>query len=236
MEDKLKLEIATIVETIFASKKEDEMRQRTEDALRESADTLEAMSTALAAEKAKIVELEEKVEAAEKALADSSEETAKSVASLEAEVKAAADEKETLKVELKEKSDELEAIQKDALTSKRMEELVVAGIAREDKDGQSAKVREMTDEAFASYKEELESIRKTILDELQKKQEAADAAGIAGTEAASADGVVVTPAAKIDPVRSVAAALNMESNPSDDLTAKYADLGIAMAEAMKKDK
>ena len=55
-------------------------------------------------------------------------------------------------------------------------------------------------------------------------------------EASEEEGEVETPAANIDPGKAVAAAMNLEIFPSDDLMKKYGDLGQAMAAAFKTNK
>jgi len=241
MEDKLKKEIADIIEDIFNSKKEDEMRKRTEDALRESASTIESLTSDLEVVKAEL-------EAASIELTEtrtSVEELETQKAALEAEKEKLEETKElelsTLKKELEEKAEELTNIKKDAQAKERMAELASVGVVREDASSQEAKVREMTDEEFAAYKEELESIKASILAELKVKEESNEketsSEEESGEELANNNGEEVsTPPANIDPSQSVSAAMNLEVYPSEDIMAKYADLGKAMAEAMKNDK
>jgi membrane protein involved in colicin uptake len=139
-----------------------------------------------------------------------------------------------------------------------------------------AKVREMSDEDFASYKEELVSIRAAVVSELEKAREKAEAdakaeeeaakkaaeeaknagkdsekevkkaaeeaakkaaeeaakAAAEGEEAASEEESVIP--AQITPGQATAAALNMEYIPGEDVMAKYAKLGQAMAAKWKK--
>jgi len=100
-------------------------------------------------------------------------------------------------------------------------------------DAQTAKVREMTDEEFASYKEERVALRKSVEEEL-----AANAAN--GTETASTgdtdndDDSSDTPEANIPTGEAIAASLNMETQASSSMKSKYRDLGKAMADAMSK--
>jgi len=243
MDDKLKKEILEEVDKIFAGKKEDEQRKRTEVALEESASTIEALTSDLESERVKITELEEKLVASEEAIKTLEDE--KSEASVEAEKagEEQAKELEELKKELEEKAEELDNIKKDAVAGTRMEELASAGVVRSDKEGQTAKVREMSDEEFASYKEELVEVRAGILEELKKAEEKAEekAEGSEKKEGSekeegSEDEGVKTPPANIDPGAAVSAAMNMEIYPSDDIVAQYSEMGKAMAEVMKNDK
>lgn len=245
MEDKFKLEIEQEVEKIFAGKKEEDMRKRTEKALGDSASTIENLSTELESEKEKSAELATNLTTAEEALKTSETEKVEMEATAENTNKTQDKEVEELKNELAEKVAELDSIKKDALAATRMEELSSAGVARSDKDEQIAKIKEMSDEEFVSYKSELEAVRANILEELKdnKKEKPAKKADkvkpaeeTAADEDAGKDDEVKTPPVNIDPGQSVAAAMNMEIYPSEDLLSKYADMGKAMAEDMLTDK
>jgi hypothetical protein len=132
-----------------------------------------------------------------------------------------------------------------------MSELEEAGVALSNKEAQTAKVREMDDEAFASYKEELVSVREAVKAELAKsgtpeekpevaeeevEEEEASEETPEGEEEASEEDADDTPPAEIDKHQAVAGALNLEVMPSDDVLAKYRKMGEAMASRMKKDK
>jgi hypothetical protein len=110
----------------------------------------------------------------------------------------------------------------------------------------------MSDEEFATYKDELISLRKSVEAELahsaeeidkakqeegaKKAAEAAAAAASAAAETADNDSDAVdTPPPQVDPKKALSAALNMEVVVSDDLLSKYAKLGAAMAKTMVKD-
>lgn len=238
MDDKLKKEISKEVDMIFAGKKEDEMRKRTESALEESATTIESLSSDLESEREKSKELEVKLTASKEVVKTLEDEKSVATEEVEKVSKEQAKEVEVLKKELNEKSEELTSIKKDAVASERMEILTEAGVARKDVDEQVAKVRELSSEDFISYKEELVSIRESVLAELKesKKEDSKEDKEEKAEEKAEKKEEVVTPPANIDPGSSVAAALNMEIYPSDDIIAKYTEMGKAMAEAMTKDK
>lgn len=71
-----------------------------------------------------------------------------------------------IKEELEKVSAELEQIKKDAIVAERMSELEKAGLARSDEKGiaaQEAKVCDFSDEDYATYKEELEAIKESIV-------------------------------------------------------------------------
>jgi hypothetical protein len=169
-------------------------------------------------------------------------------------------------------------MKKDKAAELRMAELAEAGVGLSNKDAQMAKVREMEDEEFASYKEELVSLRSAVMAELAKAEEPEDevaseeetqeeekaeaeeteeeevaseeteeneeeaseeeneeeASEENEEEASEEEDEEVLPA-NVDPGTAIAAAMNMEVMPSDNLLAKYAKLGKALAERMKKD-
>lgn len=158
MDEKLKKDIESVVATIFSEKEEAEMRKKTEEALEKAAATIEDLTNTLEEKNAEAEEQESKF----------SEIQAK-VTDLESELEAARNETESVKEQLTEKETELEEIKKDRAADVRMAELEEAGVAHrtdEAKEAQVARIREMSDEDFAAYKEELVSIRQSVLDEL----------------------------------------------------------------------
>ncbi len=243
MDDKLKTEISAEVDKIFAGKKEEDMRKRTEVALEESASAIESLTSDLESERVKIKELKDLLSASEEAKKTLEDDKSEAASEVEKVTSAHTKEVEELKKEVEEKTTELDGIKKDAVAASRIDELTSAGVARDEKEDQAAKVREMSDEEFVSYRDELVSVRASILAELDvkkndtkvsvvDKEEKADDKGKGSEEKTE----IVTPPVNIDPGTSVAAALNMEIYPSDDLVAKYTEMGKAMAEAMIKDK
>jgi chromosome segregation ATPase len=174
------------------------------------------------------------------------------VETLKSELEAARTELETANKSLSEKELELSNIMKDRAAEKRMVELEDAGVIRSDRDSQMKKVREMSDEDFASYKEELVSIRESVLKELEKANETGEGTQVEEEvavesvdhtsqesegaseethEEASED--EVNPA-QISPGHAAMAALNMEYLPNTDVMKKYAELGKAMAKRFTK--
>jgi len=137
-------------------------------------------------------------------------------------------------------------MRKDKAAELRMAELAKAGVALSDKDTQTAKIRDMEDEEFGSYRDELVSLRraveaelaKAVLEEETQEEEAAEAEDEEVEEEVAAEEeelVEETLPANVDPGQAIAAALNMEVMPSDSVLAKYAKLGEAMAKRMNKD-
>jgi len=250
MNEELKKDVVAMVATIFSQKEEAEQRAETEKALQKSADTIISLTEALEGKNAEgetvasqVTELEAKIE------------------ELTSELEAAKKEAGESASKLAESENVIEDMKKDKAAELRMEELTKAGVALSDKDAQMAKVREMEDEAFGSYKEELVSLRSAVEAELSKPEteevaaseeetqeeeateETAEAeeteeevASEEETEEETAEETPEeTPPAEINPELAVAAAMNMEVTPSDNVLAKYAKLGEAMAERMKND-
>lgn len=256
MNEDLKRDVEALVSEIFSQKEEAEQRAETEKALQKSADTITQLTEALEGKNAEaeevasqITELETKVE------------------ELTSKLEAAEKEAEETATKLAESENLIEEMKKDKAAELRMAELADAGVALSNKDAQTAKVREMEDEEFASYKEELVSLRSAVKAELAKaepeetaseeetqEEEVAEETAEAeeeeeeaaseeeeteeeeASEEEASEEEEETPPANVDPNTAVAAAMNMEVTPSDNVLAKYAKLGEAMAQRMKKDK
>ena len=189
MNDQLAKSIESIVDGIFKKKEEAEMKKETEAALTQAAST--------------ITQLTESLEAKETEHQAAVSTLQATIASLETQVNQMADEKKTLEDAKagfdKEKEDlvkraeaaekELENIKKDQVATARMTSLKTDGVASTNVESQQAKVREMSDEEFASYKEELVAIKDSIIKQLESSanledEEAKKAQASADAEAA----------------------------------------------------
>jgi len=224
MDDKLKDQIESIVTAIFASKEEDTKRKKTEDALHASADKLAAMKESLevatqtnSTQLETISTLEEQVKLlmAEKA---SLEET------FNKDLEAATAAKLTLETEFEKLNIEYSTLKTELLADKRMEELNKVGVVRENASVQRDRVKNMTEEDFAAYQEELVAIKKQVL---------ATLASVKADDTSSVDDMSnnqFVPPANVDTAKSTQAALNLEMTPSTDLISKYRDLGQALAD------
>ena len=231
MEDKLKNDVETLIKSIFSEKEEVDMKKRTEEALQTSASTIDELTTALEGKSAEMTASEEKVVELDKAVAE-----------LKTKLEAAKSDTETATEKLVSAAAEVEKMHKDKAMEVRMAELETAGVVRKDKDTQSDKVREMSDDEFAAYKEELVSVRESVLAEIAEAKKTAEekeavekAAADKAKEGASDEEVASseeegTPPANIDTAQAVSAAMNLEVFPSDDMVSKYDKLGKAMAE------
>jgi len=121
---------------------------------------------------------------------------------------------------------ELANIAHDRRLEVRVAELAEAKIlkAGEKSEAQKAKVREMSDEEFASYKEELVDLRQAVEAAIKE---------VAGTE--NGEEVVEVAPPLINKEDAAVAALNAENNEPTGKS-KYADLGPALAQRLKDNK
>jgi hypothetical protein len=163
------------------------------------------------------------------------EENNKTLAIAQEELDKAKADFEVKKVELEKRAETAESviaeIKKEQLVKARCDELNVAGVAPTD-DAQLTKIKDMSDEEFASFKTERESLRKSILAELaaaeaKKKEEATKTDDGVSPEVAAAKS---KPA--VDPGQTVAAMLNFDVRPDQSMVDKYKALGTAMAESI----
>jgi len=249
MDEKLKKDIEAHVATIFSEKEEADMRKKTEEALQKAAATIEDLTNSLDEKNAEFEELESKLS-----------ESDTKASTLESELEAARKELDAMKTQLAEKEAALETIKKDRATDIRISELVKACIVHNNEEAkakQFAKIREMSDEDFVAYRDELVSIRQAVLDELAaaasveeeevvepKKEEVVVEPEVKVDEAASVEEEVkkeeevkeepTTPPVNIDPGKAILAALNMDYKPTGDVMERYARLGKAMAEEIVK--
>lgn len=235
MNEELKKNVEAAVAEIFSQKEEAEQRAETEKALQKSADTISQLTAAL-----------EDKNSADEEVATLINDLENKVKELTSGLEAAKNEAEESATKLAESEKIIEGMRKDKAAELRMAELAKAGVALSDKDTQTAKIRDMEDEEFGSYRDELVSLRraveaelaKAVLEEETQEEEAAEAEDEEVEEEVAAEEeelVEETLPANVDPGQAIAAALNMEVMPSDSVLAKYAKLGEAMAKRMNKD-
>ena len=244
----LELQVKKVVEDLFNEKEEAKIRENTEQELQKAATTVANLTSELETKNTEVATLQEQLEASETRVQE-----------LTTELEAAGTELETSKEKLAEVEKSAAELQetvdnmnKDRVEEARMKELEDAGVANTDRETQSVKVREMTDDEFASYKGELVSIREAVVAELEKAREKAEAdakaeekvADVATKEAEKKEKVTETSEeaseeehiapAQVTPGYAAMASLNLEHLPDSDLMAKYAELGKAMASRWKK--
>lgn len=285
MNDQLVTNITTIVDEIFKKKEEAEMKKETEAALTSAAETVTQLNESLEAKDVKheaaVAGLQETITSLETQLSEAVE----SKTALEGEKATFDEEKDKLTKKVEVAEEELDNMKKDQMAEGRMETLRTAGVASTNEEVQQEKVRDMSEEDFAAYQEELVSIKESIVKQLelsgggnQKLKASVEEEALAVEEAKQAKvletrlaglkeaGAEVTDEAEIekikamddevfasfkdevvaslddgsekpiDPMRAVAAALNMEVKPNEDILKKYRALGAQMADNIKAKK
>ena len=240
--EQMRTEVRAMVDNLFSEKEESEIRKKTGIALEKSATTISDLTSTLEDKVAEMAELETKVSESEG-----------SIQSLKKELEAAHEELETSKTSLKEKEDLIEDMDKAKAAEKRMSELESAGVARIEKSTQLEKIKEMSEEDFKSYKEELVSVREAVEKELisankdlndkkEKEEESKKEEALKKEETEKAekektdktDKIDKTEPANITPGQAAMAAMNMEYTPDSNLMSKYAKLGEALASEWKE--
>ena len=247
MTDKLTQDVQEVVETIFKQRDEAALLEETEKALTDSAAKINELTASLEAKDEEISTFTSKVDELEKTLAELATKNKELETSLE-QAKAGF---ETEKAEIVKRAETaeqaIESIKKDQAAQARFEDLKKDGVsATEAKaiEEQLTKIREMTDETFATYKSERVELRKSIIAEMEKTPVAAAAPVVdpQKTEeeikaAAEVEVALEEEIAKskdsIDPMKAVAAMLNLEVTPSDDVKNKYREFGKALADNIK---
>lgn len=225
--DALKKDVEMIVSSIFSQKEEIDQKRLTEEALKDSAKVVTDLTASITDKEEVITDLESKISEAEVTVAEH-------VESIDAE-KAKVEEltKQLEEITTKLSASELKVVdmEKDMAADARMSALKDSKVVSTDEKAQCAKVKEMSDDEFASYQKELVELRKSIETELASAEPVVKPDG----EDATVTPDVTTPDMDINVDNSTQAALNLEVDPSTT-ESDYADLGKAMAAAWVEDK
>lgn len=256
MTDQLNQDVRKALDDVLRERDDVAMRKETEEALLKSTEKINELVSSLEAKDNEASALVTKVDELEKVVAELSGK----VSALTIEKENLEKEKTTFQAEKDELlkraqavEETLNNIKKDQLARTRFDELKINGVAATEAkamEGQLAKVREMTDEEFAAYKNERVELRKVILSELETKStpvvEPAAVVVPAAVITPVADAVVVEPteeelaaaavASVANPMNAMAAALNMEIIPTQDTKVKYNALGAELAKRVKERK
>jgi len=222
----LKKDIESIVAEIFSEKEDVAKKRLTEEALEKSAKVVTELTDSVVEKDSMITDLETKISDVKGILTENSE-------AIEAEkAKVVELEKQLEEATTKLSASELQVIEmeKDMAADVRIVELKDSKVNSTDQPTQFKKVREMSDDEFASYKKELIDLRKSITEELASGENS----GVSD-DSTNSDGSTVTPDMDIDSKNSEQAALNLEAD-TNDVVSDYTDLGKAMAAAWVTDK
>lgn len=224
--EKVQQIVASMIDEKLTATEKEEAKAEMEAALLEAQAKLDELSEALQARSEEVasltgeldaaktdieekataaVELQEKLEG----LTTSVEEKEKTVEELQSERESASEKSKELEEELTSLKKTLEDIEKAKRLDARLKELAAAKVLRtgEKLDAQTASVTEMDDETFASYKEDLISLRQEFASTSEE--------GTGGRETAGA------------------APLDIENIPSDDVKETYRKMGEALANKAK---
>lgn len=238
--DKLLEDIKKIVDGIFSEKEKSSQITKTQEALNESAKTIEDLTNNLEDTKVELedvkVNLTESKDTASKELEDKD----LKISEISSELEAAQKELDEKNEELSSIQEKLENLEKDRVAEIRMKDLEEAKvIVASDVETQTIKVRDLTDEEFATYKKERVELREAIEKELSdasnteeikiKKEEKKSDGSVENTESGA-----VIPANEVTPGQAVASAMNFETEVSSGVKEKYKNLGIAMAKNLFK--
>ena len=144
------------VERLLSSREESQAREEAETALKEAKETFETLRAYLEAKDAKLKEYEEALAALDGGSAPTDSEVAanETIVELETELK-----------EWKQRAEvsqaALDTLAREEMAAGRMAELSESGVSLDDEAAQAqyAKIREMSDEDFASYKSELVALK-----------------------------------------------------------------------------
>lgn len=229
-------EVKQAVDAIFNEKEEAEKQKKAEEALRKSATTIDELTKELESNKSEYSELETKynevsasveekdqtissLEEEKSNLQKSIEEKDEEIANLKEELEGIKPKKEEVETELSNVKEELDNIKKDRLAETRIAELEEAKVANKDKESQMKKIRDMSDEEFSAYKEELISLRETIVASIEEDTEDKNKK----KSFANVDG------------KNKNSAFNLESQSGSDFNDEYDELGKAMASLMSNE-
>ncbi len=227
----LKPEIESIIDDILSKKSEEGRKKALEEALVQASDnltkaskTIEELTSLVQAKESEVASLNELIESLKTENASVVDVKTKEVQELTdklASVNAALEEKDG---ELKKVSEELASIQsalanaeKEKVAASRIEELKVAGLAFTSEaalEAQLSKVKNFTDEEFASYKEELATLAAQVKASIT-----------------SNDTSTIVPPPTLDP-NVAQAALDIELDTTT-AKSKYKGLGEALSKRMQ---
>jgi len=228
MDEKLKKDIEALVAEIFSQREEADKIGKTEKALIKSAETIEELTSVLEAKNSELEVASLKISDLDNIILD-----------LTSKLEAAKNEVGIINTKLVESDKIIDGMRKDKVAEIRMSELIAAKVVYSDKVVQVAKIREMADDEFNAYKNELVAIRQAIVKELEKTVvplNSGDASnnilGVNNGENTS----ISPPPVDVTADKKMAAALNLETDFSDNIVTKYKVLGETMAARINKKK
>lgn len=179
--DEFNAAVQAEVERSLSSREEAQAREEAESALKEAKETFETLKASIEAKDAKIGEYEEAL-----ANLDGSEPTSAEVVANEKTVELEKElEEANHRAEVAEAA--LDTLAREETAAGRMAELAEAGVALDDEaaEAQYAKVRDMSDEDFASYKSELVALKSKYTSPSEEEGEELEVNELSETEISS---------------------------------------------------
>lgn len=244
MEDNKQLTsvVKSIVDGIFSEKEEADRQRMTEEAITKSTATINDLTNVLEDKKALLSDLESKynellasvedkdskistLESEKSSLESSFESTKTELDKIKEDYTKLSVDNEAVVKELSELKEIVAEVERIKVAETRFSDLETSGVAYKDKEKQISKIKMMSDEEFASYKEELLAIKEAIISATPNVPED-------NNNTALEDKTVVLANVNSD----LKVALASELKTQEDLVKKYEALGKAMAAAMTKDK
>lgn len=225
--DKIKEIVKSIVDDTLSNQEKAKALSDMEGAVIEAKATIEELTSALALKNADYASVTSELENANVKLASVESRAIAAEATVESrdkEIMVLAVEKEELEKKVLEVGErasslqtQLDEIHRSAVQASRIAELEASKVLRPGKSGedQKLKVRDLSDEEFASYKSDLVALREEILSSLPTDSE--------NTEVASDE-----------EAKEVAGLINLEQPMPEDLGERYRKLGEALAGQVKK--
>lgn len=226
-QDKFKGGIREAVREALAEKEEANRLAAVEDLLRDAEVTINDLNQTINDKNEEVASISEEKESLLAKVDELQEKLTEYVSKLEESDKT-----------LKELEDRAEAAEKEVATiaaeqrlAVRMEQLKEAKVSFTDEasfEGQKNRVRDLSDEEFASYLEERVSLRKQLENEI--KEAAATAGSTGNEEVPPAD---ITKSRKEEAAQAAAATLDVEV-ASESISEKYKEMANAMAKRMRE--
>ena len=223
MDNKIREEVKLALEGILASKEESEIKTRMEEALTDAKETISSLNQDVADKEAAIAVFSGDIETKDASIVGLEEK----VKELEIAIESLTKEKDGAEGKASTLETELAEIKKEQTADIRLAKIIEAKLIRETeevKDKTKVKVKEMSDEDFNAYIEDLSEVRNSFLEELKKQEDAKDD----DDEDPEGDPNKETCECKKDECekcnpdkKNELAALNIESIASDDLKDTY---------------
>lgn len=220
--EKIREEVKGMVESFLSDKEESKVRAKMEEALTEAKETILSLTQDVTDKEASISGFEGEIESKDSSITSLNEK----ITELETALESLTQEKQEALDKASGYESDLTEIRKEQIADLRLAKVIEAKLIRETdevKEKTKAKVKEMSDEEFDTYVEDLNEVKSSFLEELKKLKDADedDSNKDEGSEDDCECGK--DDCEKCKPVKedSELAALDIETAPSEDLVDKF---------------